>query len=74
MMITMKDGYAAGLAKYERYIDMRSTHGGLNQANSATFVATMTDRPHGPMRMRDVLPAVEPDALQPVIGTRGDDE
>jgi hypothetical protein len=74
VMVTMKDGYAAGLAEYEKYIDMKSTHGGLNQANSATFVATMTERPLGPMRMRDVLPSVEPDALRPVIGTRGDGE
>jgi len=60
VMLTMKDGYCAGLPEYEHFIHMASTHGGLNQINSATFVMTMTHRIHGPLRSKHVLDALEP--------------
>jgi hypothetical protein len=61
VMFTLDDGYCAGLAAYEKYIDMASTHGGLNQINSATFVMTMNaTAPAKPMRSRDVLRWLEP--------------
>jgi hypothetical protein len=61
VMFTLNDGYCAGLKQYARFIDMASTHGGLNQINSATFVMTMErGRKPGPMRSRDVLQWLEP--------------
>lgn len=38
VMLSLKDGYYCGKPEYERFITMASTHGGLNQINSATFV------------------------------------
>jgi hypothetical protein len=61
VMFTTKDGYCAGLTEYEKYITMESTHGGLNQINSATFLVSMTDnRVTGPMRSREILGHIEP--------------
>jgi hypothetical protein len=60
VMVSMRDGWCAGLASFEKMIKMTSTHGGLNQVNSATFVMTMTGRTTGPMRTRDVLGVLEP--------------
>ena len=66
VMFTTKDGYCAGLTGYEKYITMESTHGGLNQINSATFLMSMTDgRVTGPMRSRDILSHIEP-GFEPV--------
>jgi hypothetical protein len=65
VMFTTKDGYCAGLQDYERYITMESTHGGLNQLNSATFLMSMTGRTHGAMRSRDILNIIEP-GFEPV--------
>ena len=59
-MVSMRDGWCAGLASFEKLIRMASTHCGLNQVNSATFVMTMTGRTSGPMRTRDVLGVLEP--------------
>jgi len=39
---------------------MASTHGGLNQINSATFVMTMTGLLRGAVRHQDVIGDVEP--------------
>jgi hypothetical protein len=60
VMMTFVDGWCAGVPSYEKYITMKSTHGGLNQVNSATFVMTMTGRIHGPLRTGDVIEALEP--------------
>lgn len=61
VMFTTKDGYCAGLARYESFITMESTHAGLNQINSATFLMTMTHQKlDHPLRSRDVLGAIEP--------------
>jgi len=66
LMITMRDGYCAGLPEYEKFIHMASTHGGLNQTNSATFVMTMTGRVKGPMKSKQVLSVLEPE-FEPVV-------
>jgi hypothetical protein len=66
VMFTTKDGYCAGLQEYEKYITMESTHGGLNQLDSATFLMSMTGRTHGAMRSRDILGCIEP-GFEPVV-------
>jgi hypothetical protein len=66
VMLTMKDGWCAGRPAFEKFIKMASTHGSLNQVNTATFVMTMTGRTDGPMRMRDVLEKIEPGFTVPV--------
>ncbi len=67
VMFTLDDGYCAGLKEYEKYIDMASTHGGLNQVNSATFVMTMNAiTPTPVMRSRDVLQWLEP-GFEPIV-------
>ena len=63
VMLTFVDGWCAGVPSYEKYITMRSTHGGLNQVNSATFVMTMTGRIDHPLRTGDVIEALEPGYL-----------
>lgn len=70
VMAALGDGYYFGLAHFEWYIDMASTHGGIDQANSATFVMTMTDCASAPMRSRDVLPAIEPAFITKDGGSR----
>ena len=67
VMVTLEDGYCAGLKEYEKYIHMESTHGGLNQVNSATFVMSMqTPTGTGPLRSRDVLRAIAP-GFEPTV-------
>jgi uncharacterized protein len=66
VMLSLKDGYYAGDPGYEKYIKMASTHGGLNQINSATFVITMTGRLHGAVRHQDVIQVLEPGFEPPV--------
>jgi hypothetical protein len=60
IMITTQDGFCAGREDFQMFIKMASTHGSLNQVNSATFVMSMTDRVKGPMRTADVLEIIEP--------------
>ncbi len=60
VMVSIRDGYSTGRPEYEKWIDMKSTHGGLNQVNSATFVMSMTGRLKGPVLPRDVLRIIEP--------------
>ena len=60
VMFTMRDGYCAGLASFEHFITMKSTHGSLNQLNSATFLLTMTGRVNEPLRTKDVMQKIEP--------------
>lgn len=62
VLVSIRDGYSTGKPEYEKWIDMQSTHGGLNQINSATFVISMTDRLKGPVLPRDVLKTLEPDS------------
>ena len=60
VMVTVRDGYCAGREEFERFIHMASTHGSLNQANSATFLMTMTRRVREPLRTGDILRTIEP--------------
>ena len=55
VLLALRDGYCAGNPEFEKYIHMASTHGGLNQINSATFVMTMTGRVKGPMKSQEIL-------------------
>lgn len=60
LMITTRDGFSAGRGDLQFFIKMASTHGSLNQINSATFVMTMTGRVKRPLRTGDVLGVIEP--------------
>jgi len=60
VLISVRDGYAMGKPELEKWIDMKSSHGGLNQVNSASFVMSMTNRLKGPLLPREVLPTLEP--------------
>jgi len=60
VMFTTRDGFYAGDPSFERFITMQSTHGSLNQRNTATFLMSMTGRVRAPLRTRDVMPAIEP--------------
>jgi hypothetical protein len=56
----LKDGYCAGAKFWAGFIDMKSTHGGLNQVNSDAVVLTMIRPLPGPLRSRELLPLIEP--------------
>ena len=66
LLVSLKDGYYSGDESYEHFIKMASTHGGLNQVNSATFVMTMTGRLHEAVRHSDVIGTIEPGYEPPV--------
>jgi hypothetical protein len=66
VMLTLKDGYCAGLPEYEKFITMASTHGGLNQLNSATPIMSMTGRVKGPLKSKQVLSVLEP-GFEPAV-------
>jgi len=66
VLVVIRDGYCAGNPTFEKFIHMASTHGGLNQVNSATFVMSMTGRVKRPMKSREILPTIEP-GFQPVV-------
>jgi hypothetical protein len=66
VMLATKDGYCAGNPEFEKFIHMASTHGGLNQINSATFLMSMTGQTKHPIRSRDILPTIEP-GYQPAV-------
>lgn len=60
LMVTIRDGYFAGLASMEYWITMASTHGGLDETHSTTFLLTMTGRARPAMRTGEVLRTIEP--------------
>ncbi|HET6247440.1 MAG TPA: hypothetical protein VFE47_07085 [Tepidisphaeraceae bacterium] len=60
VMLVIRDGYCAGNPAFEKYVHMASTHGGLNQINSATFLMSMTGRAKKPLKSAEVLPTIEP--------------
>lgn len=60
VMFTLHDGYCAGAPSMERWIDMQSTHGGLNQINSDAVLLTMIRPIEEPLRSREVMAAIEP--------------
>jgi len=66
LMVTIHDGYHNGFTLFESFIDMASTHGGLNQINTATFLLSMTGRANRPLRSCEVLETIEPDYVPAV--------
>ena len=66
VMVAIRDGYCAGRPEFERFITMASTHGSLNQVNSATFVMSMTGRAKHPLRTGEVMATIEPGYVPPV--------
>jgi len=67
VVLTIHDGYCCGTPTLEKFITMASTHGGLNQVNSATFLMTMTGRAtKTAIRSKDIIPTVEPGYVIPV--------
>ncbi|HEY1683293.1 MAG TPA: hypothetical protein VGG19_00900 [Tepidisphaeraceae bacterium] len=58
LMFTTLDGYCAGLPYLQHFIHMGSTHGSLNQINSATFLMTMTHRTKNDLQSPQVLPTI----------------
>ena len=66
VMLSFKDGYYCGKPEYERFITMKSTHGGLNQINSATFVMTMPPYEPGVIAERQVIEWLQPNVPAPV--------
>lgn len=67
VIVSVRDGYSTGKPEYEKWIEMKSTHGGLNQVNCATFVMSMTDRLKGPVLPREVLKILEPSERPRVV-------
>lgn len=61
VMAVTTPGFYAGAASFDRWIDMASTHGGLDQQDSAAVLLTMTGRAAGPLRTGDVIPSIEPE-------------
>ena len=68
VMLTTRDGYCAGRKSFESFIKMASTHGSLNQSNSATFLMSMTGRVTRPLRTGEVLSVIEPGFVPRVTG------
>jgi hypothetical protein len=66
VMITLQDGYYTGLGFLELFVDMQSTHGGLDQINSATFLMSMTGRANKALRSEDALQTIEPGYTPPI--------
>jgi hypothetical protein len=64
VMVTLEDGYCTGMGFLELFISMASTHGGLNQVNSATFVMSTTARTARPMRSDEILPCIAPGLVE----------
>lgn len=71
IMLSFKDGFYCGKPEYERFITMKSTHGGLNQINSATFVMTMRNALFVPLPERDIMGLLCPDAPPQPIEPQG---
>jgi hypothetical protein len=58
VMCTLHDGHCAGSPSMEKWIDMQSTHGGLNRINSDAVALSMVRPLPAPLRSREVLPAL----------------
>ncbi len=67
VMVTLRDGACAGIEWFRWFITPRSTHGGLNQVNSAAFVMTMNGPIDGPLRSAEVMDAIQPGWVPPIV-------
>jgi len=61
VMVTTASGFYVGKPSFDRFIDMASTHGGLDQTDSASVLLTMTGRALHPLRTRNVMRTIEPE-------------
>jgi hypothetical protein len=61
VMVGIRDGHYAGDPSFEKYIQMKSTHGGLNQINSAAVILSTTGRIDEPLESRNILHTLEAD-------------
>ena len=59
LIVCLKDGFCHGSGSFDAFIDAASTHGSLNQSNSATFLMTMLGPTTQPLRLEDIMPALE---------------
>jgi hypothetical protein len=70
VMATLRDDWCIGLPSLSMVVDMKSTHGGLDQVNSATFLMTTPARGRAALptvvRSGEALRAVEP-AWEPTV-------
>jgi len=64
VMLTVRDGWCTGLGFLELFITMQSTHGGIDQTHSATFVMTTTGRANSAMRSDEVLEVLGPGIIE----------
>jgi hypothetical protein len=62
VMLTTAAGFYFGLPSFDMFIDMASTHGGFDQADSATALLTMTGRARSAavLRSESVIKTIEP--------------
>lgn len=67
VMATLRDGTCAGIGWFTWFVKMRSTHGGLNQVNSAAMVMTMARPIDGPLRSDEVLDAIQPGFVPRIV-------
>ena len=58
VLVSLDDRYCAGRDAFSGLVDMASTHGGLNWANSATFIMSSAGAIDSPLRGEDVSPAI----------------
>lgn len=58
VLVSLDDRYYAGKDSFGGLVDMASTHGGLNWANSATFIMSSAGAMQGPLRSEDVSRAI----------------
>ncbi len=63
--VSLADAYVSGSATYAAWVDIASTHGGLNRRNSVTFIMSTAGKLPDPLRSRDV-----PAAMQRMTGRR----
>ena len=59
VIVSLDDRYYHGSAGFAGAVKMASTHGGLNRANSTTFIMSSAGKIEGPLRSEDV-----PDAMR----------
>ena len=59
LIVCLKDGFCHGSDAFDAFIESASTHGSLNQSNSATFLMTMLGPTPQPLRLQDIMPALE---------------
>ncbi|MEM7626673.1 MAG: hypothetical protein AAF333_13850 [Planctomycetota bacterium] len=67
VMVTVKDGYCAGIEWFQWFVKMRSSHGGLNQVNSAAVLLTMRGPTPPAMRSGGVMQAIQPGYVPRIV-------